>query len=131
MGLISIGPLRDETETFPYPQHMGVDRERFPSQTKKKEAMDRLGSNALQASHHLFDFLRIHPFQEIEAQRFIPFLDPSKDVADALRLLLRQAAGFDGLHHGIHFRLKHVLPLRKSPFQPLKSPIRIPVVRIL
>ena len=131
MRFFSIGLLRDEAETFPHPQHMGVDRECLPSQTKKKEAMDRLGSNALQASHHFFDFLRIHLFQEIEAQRFILFLDPSKDVANALRLLSRQAAGLDGLHHGIHFRLKHVLPLRKSLFQPLKGPIRIPIVRIL
>ena len=57
MRFFSIGLLRDEAKTFPYPQHMGVDRERLPSQAKKKEAMDCLGSDAFQASHHLFDFL--------------------------------------------------------------------------
>jgi len=131
MCFFSIGLLRDEAETLPYPQHVGVDRKRLPSQTKKKEAMDRLRPDALQASHHLLDLLRIHLFQEIEVQRFIPSFEPSKDFANAFRLLSRQAARFDGLDHGIHFCLKHVLPQRKSLLQPLKGPVRIPVVRVL
>ena len=60
MRLFCIHPLRNETETFPNPEHMGVYREGFSSKAKKEETVNGFRPNPFQASHHFMNLPGFH-----------------------------------------------------------------------
>jgi len=66
MRLFRVHPLRNETETFPNPEHMGVYREGLPSKAKKEEAMNGLGPDPFQAPHRFMNLAGFHLFQDGE-----------------------------------------------------------------
>ena len=62
MGFFCIHFSWNETETLSYPEDMGIDGKRLPSQAKKKEAVNRLRANPLEAPQGLLNLLVAHLF---------------------------------------------------------------------
>jgi hypothetical protein len=58
--LLRTHPWRDETEAYPNPEDMCIDREGLSPQAKKKETVNGLRPNPFETSEDLLDGLGIH-----------------------------------------------------------------------
>jgi len=131
MGLFCTDPFRDETETPPHPEDMGVHGKGLPSQAKEKETVNRFGADPFQDSKGPFDFFGTHLFQEEEAQLPFPCFNPSEEVEDPSRLLLGQSTRPDGLNDGRHLCLEEIFPTGESGLQSFVSSIPILITGVL
>jgi len=131
MGLLCIHSLWNEAETFSYSEDMSVNGKGLSSHAKKKETVNGLWSNALEATQRLLDLFGTHPLEEGKFQLPFPFFNPSEDIEDASRLLLGQTTRPDGLNDRTRSCLKEIFPMGESGFQTLKRSIPISVVGIL
>jgi len=110
---------------------MSINGKGLSSHAKKKETVNGLWSNALEATQRLLDLFGTHPLEEGKAQFPLPFSYPSKEIQNASRLLLGQTTWSDGLNDRTRSCLKEIFPIRESGLQPLIGPIPISVVRVL
>jgi len=110
---------------------MSVNGKGLSSHAKKKETVNGLWSNALEATQHLLDLFGTHPLEEGKVQLPFPFFNPSEDIEDASRLLIGQTTRPNGLNDCPSSCLEDVFPIRESGLQPLIGPIPISVVGIL
>ena len=93
--------------------------------------MDGLRTDALQLAQRLFDRLRTHPFQKIEAESSLFLSEPPQYLSNPFRLLSGQPSRLNGPNHLLQVRLQDVLPVRIDPFQFLKSKVAVPVIGVL
>ncbi len=66
MRLFCVHPLRNETETFSDPEHMGVYREGFSFKAKKEKTVNSLWPDPFKASHRFTNLAGFHLLQEGE-----------------------------------------------------------------
>jgi len=66
MRLLCVHPLRNEAETCPDPEHMGVDREGFSSKAKKEETVNGLWPNPFKTSYRFVNLAGFHLLQDSE-----------------------------------------------------------------
>lgn len=131
MRLPRVHPLRNESEPFPDPEDMGIDRKGFPPQPEQKETMSGFGANPLETPDGLLDLLRIQFFQKRKAQLTVASLDPSQDLADAHGLLIGQPGRPNGLCHCLRSCIEKVFPPGESDSQALEGSIPVQVVGVL
>jgi hypothetical protein len=131
VGSFTAHLFRDQTQAFPDSKDMSIHRKLISSQPEKKEAVNGLGADPFQISQGLFDRLRIHPFQEIEGEFPVLFLDPPEDASYPFCLLPRQPTGLNGPDHVVEVRFQDILPPGEPLFQFFKGPAAVAVVGVL
>jgi len=131
MCLFGAHPRRNETEALSNPEDMRVDREGVSPEAEKKETVNGLRTDAVEAPEGLFDRLGIGRAQRGQAEPSEMHLDPSEDLFDATGFLLGQPARTDRADKAPSACTEDILPFRESRFQGLISPIPISVVGIL